>query len=139
MKKTKPTAIIIAEDHPLYRKALCDLVRGNPDFDVVAETGDGRMVEALVEQFKPGILLLDLNLPGMSGLEIAQHLRDRHPEVKIVVLTMNNDEAVFNSVIDAGVSGYVLKESAVDIILECMRAVVGGDHYISPSLAHHLV
>jgi DNA-binding NarL/FixJ family response regulator len=139
MNSEKKARIMIAEDHPLFRKALRDLLRDDVSLDLVAETGDGREVVPMAVREGPDILLLDLNLPNLSGIECARQLRDSGCGAKIIVLTMHKEEEVFNRVMDEGVAGYVLKEAAVDVILESIHAVRNGDHYISPSLAHYLI
>ncbi len=134
-----PITIVIAEDHPLYRKALKDLLSGNSGMTVVGETGDGTQVMSLLRQLCPGVLILDLNLPGVSGLQLAQQICDEGLQVKIIALTMHNEEAMFNDVMDAGVHGYMLKESAVDSILDGITMVAAGEYYISPTLTSYLV
>src|SRR4249919_3260209 len=109
MKQKTTTAIMIAEDHPLFRRALKELLEHDRSLELVAETGDGRQVPALVAQKQPDILLLDLNLPNLTGFECARQLRENGSEVKIIVLTMHKEEEMFNRVMDEGVYGYVLK------------------------------
>jgi len=101
----KKTTIMIAEDHPLFRKALIDLIGSDDSLQLVAETGDGKQVTGLVAERKPEILLLDLNLPHITGLDSAQQLHDTGSDVKIIVLTMHKEEEMFNRVMDAGVFG----------------------------------
>ncbi len=131
--------LLIAEDHPVFRKGLKDIVSEAPGYQVVGETGDGSAVLDLVRTRTPDVLLLDLNLPGCNGLEIARKIREENLSVHIIVLTMHNEEAMFNKAMDLGVHGYVLKESAVQDILDCIKTVAGGRYYISPTISQYLI
>ena len=133
------TTIFIAEDHPLFHKALRDLLSGDPSLKIIGDTGDGNQVMSFLRGLHPEILILDLNLPGVTGLEIARRICDEKLSVKVIALTMNKEENVFNEVMDAGAFGYVLKESAVDVILNAISVVAAGENYISPMLAHYLI
>ena len=131
--------IIIADDHPVFRKGLRDIIGEDANFKIAGETGDGNCVLAIVQQLKPDVLLLDLNMPGTNGLDIAAKIRDQKIPVKIIVLTMHKEEGIFNKAMDIGVSGYVLKESAVQDIIESIKAVVNDDYYISPAISQYLL
>lgn len=139
MQSGNPITIAIAEDHPLFRKALKELLTVNPGMKVVGETGNGTQVMPLLHQLCPDVLILDLNLPGVSGLELAKQIRREELKVKIIALTMHDEEEMFNNVMDAGANGYVLKESAVDVILDGINVVAAGEYYISPTLSSYLV
>jgi DNA-binding NarL/FixJ family response regulator len=139
MPNTKPVSIILAEDHPVFRKGLKDILAEKPGFRVVGETGVGSEVEGLAEELRPDVVLLDLNLPGKDGLMIAHDLMSRESGIRIVVLTMHREEAMFNRAMDIGVHGYVLKESAVQDIIESVRAVTRGEYFISPAISGYLV
>ncbi len=131
--------ILIADDHPVFRKGLVDIISTDNRFLVVGETGDGAQVIKLVNEVTPTVLLLDLNMPGSNGLDIAESMRDLNIDTKIIVLTMHKEEAVFNRAMDLGVRGYVLKESAVNDILESIKAVVNDKYYISPMISKFLI
>jgi DNA-binding NarL/FixJ family response regulator len=133
------TTIFIAEDHPLFRKAVRDLLSADPQLQIVGETGDGSRVMEALRALRPEVLILDLNLPGATGLDLMRCISGEGLSVRVIVLTMRDEENVFNEVMDAGAFGYVLKESSVDVILQAIRTVVGGDHYISPTLGHYLI
>src|SRR5215831_11354351 len=102
------TTILIADDHPVFRKGLRDIIAEHTILKVIGEVGEGDKVVGLVREMKPDILLLDLNLPPLSGLEIARQLRDDTISTRIIVLTMHKEEGMFNKAMDAGVMGYVL-------------------------------
>jgi two-component system response regulator DegU len=133
------TTIYIAEDHPLFRKAVRDLLSADPQLRIAGESGDGSRVMAALRELRPEVLILDLNLPGATGLDLMRDINKEGLPVRVIALTMRDEENVFNEVMDAGAFGYVLKESSVDVILEAIRSVVGGEHYISPTLSHYLI
>ncbi|MBI5022444.1 MAG: response regulator transcription factor [Ignavibacteriales bacterium] len=131
--------IVIADDHPVFRKGLCDIVAAEKSLIVVGETGDGNQVLKLVHELKPLVLLLDLNMPGSNGLDIAASLQDENFPVRIIVLTMHKEEGIFNKAMDHGVRGYVLKESAVNDILQSIKSVINDEYYISPAISKYLL
>ena len=133
------TTILIADDHPVFRKGLNDIIAEEKCFVIVGETGEGDRVLDLVRELKPTVLLLDLNMPGTNGLDIASILRDEGLPVKTIVLTMHKEESIFNKAMDLGVSGYVLKESAVQDIIASINAVVNDEYYISPAISQYLL
>src|SRR5258708_35324361 len=139
MKPTNRITIMIADDHPVFRKGLRELIAEEKRFVVVAETGDGDRVLEMIRQLKPSVVLLDLNMPGTSGLDIAASLRDEELPARVIVLTMHKEEAIFNKVMDLGVSGYVLKESAIQDIFDSILAAVNDDYYISPAISQYLI
>jgi two-component system response regulator DegU len=131
--------VYIAEDHPLFRKAVRDLLAEDASLSVVGESGNGNRVMDDLTRLRPDVLILDLNLPGLSGIELVRMIISGEIPVRIIVLTMREEEHVFNEVMDAGAHAYVLKDSSADVILEAVRAVVAGNHYISPTLGHYLI
>jgi DNA-binding NarL/FixJ family response regulator len=134
-----PIKVLIVDDHPLFRQGLRQLVESDPRFELAAEAGDGPAAVALIGDLRPDIAVLDINLPGISGLEIARRLQARRARTQVVVLTMHNDRETFNRAMDFGVRGFVLKDNAVQDIVSCLVAVAQGDHYLSPSISTHLV
>ena len=139
MEQRKPVTILIADDHPVFRKGLRDIISEENRFAVVGDTGDGGNVLELLRELKPDVLLLDLNMPGTNGLDVAASIQHENIPIRVVVLTMHKEEAVFNKVMDLGARGYVIKESAVQDILESINAVVNDEYYISPSLSQYLL
>ncbi len=131
--------VMIVDDHPLFRSGLKQVVESNPRFRLVAETGDGDAALKLIQEKKPDVAVLDVNLPGLSGIEIAQKLQGKRQPTRLIILTMHKEEALFNRALDSGVKGFVLKENAVEDILNAIRTVAAGDHYLSPSISGFLV
>jgi DNA-binding NarL/FixJ family response regulator len=132
------TRIIIADDHPIFRKGLRQVIE-DAGMRVVAEADDGEEALKLIEQLTPDVALIDVDMPKLDGFQLARRIRDEKISVALVFLTMHKDEDVFNAALDAGVRGYVVKDSAVADIAHCVRAVLGGGHFISPAVSSHLL
>ncbi len=133
---TSLTSIIVADDHPLYRKGLAELVRSDSGMELVCEANDGEDALKAIQQHRPDVAVLDVEMPKLSGLEIAKEVKlSEKLNVGLIMVTAYKDAEMFNEAFDLGVSGYVLKESAIHDILDGIRAVAKGEQYISPSLA----
>jgi len=137
--KPEPISIVIADDHPLFRHGLCQAIEPHKEFIVVAEAGDGEQALAAILHHSPRIAILDMHMPKLSGMDVLKELNKRDSSTDVIVLTMHNEEDIVHRAIDLGVMGYVLKESAVKDILECLHAVAGGRQYISPTIAGYLI
>ena len=131
--------VLIVDDHPLFRQGLRQVVVADSRFELIAEAGDGLAALQLIQEKKPDVAALDVNLPGMSGLEIAHKLQGKRLPTRIIILTMYKEEETFNRAMDLGVTGFVLKENAVEDILNGIAAVAKGEHYLSPSISGYLV
>jgi len=131
--------VLIVDDHPLFRQGLRQVVVADPRFELIAEAGDGIAALQLIQEKKPDVAALDVNLPGLSGLEIARKLQGKRLPTRIIILTMYKEEETFNRAMDLGVTGFVLKENAVEDILNGIAAVAKGEHYLSPSISGYLV
>jgi DNA-binding NarL/FixJ family response regulator len=131
--------VLIVDDHPLFRQGLRQVVEGDARFELVAEAGDGETAVRLIQEKKPDVAVLDVNLPGLSGLEIARKLQTKRLPTRVIILTMYKEEETFNRALDIGVKGFVLKENAVEDILTALAAVARGEHYLSPSISGYLV
>lgn len=132
-------SIIIADDHPIFRKGLRQILETDRCLRVVAEAEDGHAALAQIAELKPDVAVLDIDMPGADGFEIAGALREQDSPVAIIFLTMHTDEHIFNTAFDLGVKGYVLKDGAVTEIVKGVKAVAAGENYISPELATFLV
>jgi DNA-binding NarL/FixJ family response regulator len=131
--------VLIADDHPVFRHGLATILADGKEFEVVGEASEGSSALAMMEQLAPDIAVLDIAMPGMSGLDVVRTANERNIEVEFVILTMYNDEVYFHSAMELGVKGYVLKESALHDLLACLRAVADGRFYVSPLVSHYLV
>ena len=130
-----PVRTVIVDDHPLFRQGLRQMIAAEPRFEVVAEAHDGASGLEEVRRSRPEVVILDITLPGMNGLEVARRLQANRSAAKVVILTMHGDEEVFNTAMNLDVKGYVLKENAANEILNCMKAVAAGDYYLTPSMS----
>jgi DNA-binding NarL/FixJ family response regulator len=135
---TAPLKIIIADDHPIFRSGLREIVERDARFEVVAEAGDGRAALSLIEELRPDIVILDVNMPEMGGFAVAREMRDRQLPCEIIFLTMHDEEAMFIRALDLGAKGYVLKDGAAADIVACLDAVAGGRNYTSAAVTGYL-
>ncbi len=129
-----PTRVVLAEDHQIVREGFRSLLRAEPDVEVVAETGDGAEAVALVERWRPDMLVVDLVLPSLDGMEVTRRARAASPGTDVVVLSMHKHEAYVTQAVQAGASAYVLKESSVADLVAALRAVRAGGRFFSEGL-----
>jgi DNA-binding NarL/FixJ family response regulator len=138
MKKTK-LRVIIADDHPIFLKGLLLAIGSERSIEIIGEASDGLQALYLTESLKPDVIVLDIEMPGLTGLQVAAEVIGRHLPSHVVFLTMYKEEDMFNEAMDLGVKGYVLKESAVSDIVDAIKNVAAGRHYLSPSISDYLV
>ena len=131
--------VLIVDDHPLFRKGLRQVIESDPSLDLIGETGDGEAALQLIQEKKPHVAVLDINLPNLSGLVITRKLNGKRSATQVVMLTMHKEEEIINHALDIGVKGFVLKENAVEEILRAIAAVAAGEHYLSSSISSYLV
>ncbi len=131
--------MVIVDDHPLFRQGLRQAVEADARFELVGEADHGQAALETIQQLQPHVAVLDVNLPGMNGLEIAAALRAKKSKTRLVILTVLKDEQAFNKALNLGINGYVLKENAADEILRCIAAVARSEAYVSPSLTDFLL
>jgi two-component system response regulator NreC len=134
-----PVRVLIADDHAVIRSGLRLLLESRPDFQVVGDAGTGQETIDQVLRLQPDILLLDIAMPDMNGLEVARQVRAQAPGVRIIVLTMYDDEEYLRQFLELGVSGYVLKRAADTELVDAIRAVHRGESFIYPSLMGRLI
>ena len=130
--------VVIADDHAVVRSGLRMLLEAQEDLHVVAEAGDVPTAMQVIRAHRPTVAVLDLNMPGGSGLEAIPSLRQSTPETAIVVLTMQDDPAFARQALQGGALGFVLKESADDELLEAIKLAARGDTYLNPRLGARL-
>ena len=131
--------IMLADDHALVREGLKQLIDGEPDMEVVGEAGDGLQACQQVAALRPDVLVLDLSMPGLSGLQATEQLRQAGTPVKVLVLSMHEEEGYLRQLLRAGASGYVLKRAAAGELTRAVRTVAAGGMYIDPMLAGKFV
>jgi DNA-binding NarL/FixJ family response regulator len=132
------TRILIADDHALFREGLKQVLAKHADFTVVAEAGDGQEALTLIQQQPLDVVLLDITMPGRSGLDILTDILREKPQLAVLVLSMHPEEQYAVRVLKAGAAGYLTKESAAEDLINAIRKVSGGGKYVSPALAEKL-
>ena len=130
--------VVIADDHPLFRTGLRDVIASAGHFRVVGEAADGAGALGLIEAHMPRVAVLDVEMPKATGLEVAEAVKARGLPTALVILTMHEDGDILERALQAGVKGYVLKESAADEITACLNLVTSGKMYLSPRFSSHL-
>ena len=131
--------IIIADDHPIVRQGLRQTIEEDKQLRVVAEASNGREAVEAIETHSPQITILDVDMPVMNGFDVARTIRERKLSTEIIFLTMHRDEDLFNEAIDLGAKGFVLKDSALTDIIECIKTVAAREHYASHALTSFLI
>src|SRR5262245_58893403 len=130
--------VILADDHTMMRAGLRALLE-NEGVEIVAETGDGRDAVTLIATHQPDIAILDISMPGLNGIEVASVVRESSPRTRILMLSMHAEEGLVARALRAGVSGYLLKDSAPDELSAALRALSRGDSYLSPAISRQVV
>ncbi len=129
--------LLVADDHPVVRLGIRQVLEAHPDFEVIGEVADALEIVPQVEALKPDVLVLDLVMPGMNGLEIIRRLARGVPQTRIVVLSMHANEAYVVEALHHGASAYVLKGSEAQELVRAVREVNDGKRYLSPPLSAH--
>ena len=133
-----PIRIVIADDHPVFRFGLRALLNAMPDTEVVGEVTSGEEVIALAGSVRPDVILMDINMPGVNGIDATRRIRETHPDIRILIVTMLEDDSVF-AAMRAGARGYVVKGAEPAEILRAIRAVADGEAIFSPGVAERLM
>ena len=131
--------VLLVDDHPIVRQGLRNLLDSMPDFKVVGEAGDGLQALEMVEKVQPQVLVIDVVMPGLTGLEVTQRVKRQWPAVKVIILSMQNNEAYVVSALKSGASGYILKDTGPEELVDAIRAVVKGERYLSKQLSERII
>lgn len=131
--------VLIADDHTIVRSGVRLLLTAEPDINVVGEALNGHEALELVESLKPDVVLMDITMPEMDGLEATRRIKARYPHVQVLVLTMHRSEEYFFEMLKAGASGYILKGAKTDELIEAVRIVSQGQVFLYPTMAQKLV
>ena len=135
----KKLSIFLSDDHTIVREGLKRVIETERDMQVVGDAGKGRETIRRVLELRPDIVVLDVSMPDMGGVEVALGLKEKWPEVKIVALTVHEDEEYSREILAAGAQGYVLKRSAASELISAIRKVAAGKIHVDPCVSDHLV
>lgn len=134
-----PIRVLLADDHGLIRQGLIKLLSLESDFVVVGEAKDGAEALELSDRLEPDVVLMDVNMPGINGIEATRKLAESHPEIRVLALTVSSDDQMVHEIIRAGATGYVLKDVDSTTLFEAIRHIAEGEAYIQPSLLVRLL
>jgi len=135
----KTIRILLADDHTVVRKGLRLLLEGQPGFEVVADASDGRAAVTLAEQFTPDVVVMDVAMPGLNGIEATRQINTKLPQVAVVFLSMHSDEGYVLKALKSGARGYLLKDSAEQDLINAVVAVSEGKAFFSPAISKMLM
>ena len=139
MHPSCPITVLIADDHPIFRRGLCDILAGDPTLRLVGEAGDGEEAWRLIQKVRPTVAVLDIHMPRRSGIELGRLVSQQRLPVELIMLTMDAEEGLLHEALNLGAKGYLLKENAIAELLQAIHRVAGGDCYICPTLSGALV
>jgi DNA-binding NarL/FixJ family response regulator len=139
MNGMTPIRILLADDHTLVRAGIHGLLQGLPGVEVVGEAGDGQEALRLAETLRPDVVLMDVGMPGLNGLEVAGRLATLDASIRVIILSMHTSEEYVLRALRAGCAGYLLKASAVAELEVAVRAVARGESYLSPAVSKRVV
>jgi DNA-binding NarL/FixJ family response regulator len=131
--------ILIADDHGVLRAGLRALLSAEPDLEVVADADNGKDALSLALKLQPEVILLDVNMPGLGGIEVTRQLKEALPKARVLILTVHEDESLVQEAIQAGASGYIIKRAVESELIDAIRAVKRGDLYVHPAMTRALL
>ncbi len=130
---------MLVDDHKLFREGLRFVISQLDDFEVISEAGDGKEFLDILEKIKPDLVLMDISMPQLDGIEATRIAVEKFPELKVVALSMFGDEEYYYKMIQVGVKGFILKESGKEELEKAMREVIAGENYFSQKLLHDII
>jgi two-component system, NarL family, response regulator DegU len=133
------TKIVIIDDHQLFREGVKRILEFEKSFQVVAEGDDGSEALGLVQEYQPDVVIMDINMPQMNGVEATRELVEKYPDTKVIILSIHDDENYVTHALKTGACGYLLKEMDADALIEAVRVVADGGSYLHPKVTHNLV
>ncbi len=131
--------IIIADDHHIFRKGVLSIVSEDSSIEVLGEASNGDEAIKLVEEKKPDIAILDIDMPSLSGLDVARKIKEKNLPSRVVILTIHKDKEYFDEALELDIKAYVLKESIANDLIDCIKKVNSGEYYISSQISGYLV
>jgi two-component system, NarL family, response regulator NreC len=135
----KTVKIVLADDHHIVRQGVKALLEAEKDFSVIGEAPNGEEAIKLVESLKPDVLVADLIMGGLNGLEVTKHVHKSSPKTNVIILSMYGNEAYVIEALDSGAKGYVLKDSTSEELVQAIRDAMAGKHHLSPPLSEESV
>ena len=139
MTGSEKRGVLIAEDHTLIREGLRALLSSLPDLEVIGEAGDGREAIQQAEKLLPALVLMDLSMPRVGGVEAIRQIRKKWPKIKILALTVNDSEEYILAALQAGADGYILKDSSHTDLIQAIRNILEGKRVLSPSISEKVI
>lgn len=139
MNENKKIKIVIADDHPIFRKGLRKIIEADNEIEILGEAENGESALNKILDLKPDIALLDIDMPKLTGIQVLKELKKRKVNIKTIFLTVYSDESIFDEAMNLGILGYVLKDSAISDIINCIKSVADEKYYITPSLSDFLI
>lgn len=133
------TRILLVDDHQIMREGLMSLMAGEPDLEVVGDASDGRQAVQMAKKLKPDLVVMDISMPGLSGIEATRQILDELGRVRVLALSMHADPRFVAGALEAGAHGYMIKDCTSQELLEYIRTVAGGGTYLSPQVAEVVV
>lgn len=130
--------VMLVDDHTLVREGIRHILQGTPGFEVIAEAGDGEAAVRLAQNTRPDLVVLDLSLPGLSGLDVTTRIRQSMPDVRVLILSVHDHQEYVLGAVRAGAQGYLRKDTSPAELREALQAVARGESYFSPPVARHL-
>jgi DNA-binding NarL/FixJ family response regulator len=131
--------ILIVDDHPFFREGLKALLANQPGYELIGEAGNGEEGLRKAKELKPNLVIMDIGLPDVSGIEVTRSIRGILAETRVVILSMHLKIEYITEAFRAGATGYITKESATERLLECLESISKGEYFMDPSLAHEVV
>lgn len=139
MNTRRQINIALIDDHKLFREGVKRILEYESEFHIVAEGDDGSMALDIVKENNPDVVLMDINMPDVNGIEATTNLIKKYPDIKIVILSIHDDESYVTHVLKTGAQGYLLKEMDADSLIEAIKVVYDGGSYLHPKVTHNLV
>ena len=138
-RRSTKTRIVLADDHPLLRKALKDILAKEADFEIIGEAGDGEEAVRLATEKLPDMVIMDISMPNMDGLEATQQIKATCPSVAVLALTVHTDDECILEILQAGAAGYIIKSAFGNEVIQAVRSVITGEMVLSPSIGQRLL
>jgi two-component system, NarL family, response regulator NreC len=131
--------ILLADDHGVLRAGLRSLLNAEPDMDVIGEAADGNEALRLAEKLRPDVMLLDINMPGPTGIDVTQELKRSQPQIAVLILTVHEDYSLLQEAVRVGAAGYIIKRAVESELINAIHSVASGDLYVHPAMTRALL